>query len=590
MPVYYIIMYFVNARKRLTSSNLLLHLLPTGAVFITMIALTILSWRNAEEAFRAERQTSINNVVSETRNGISDRLESYQLVLLGASGLFVASDDVSRDEWRKFIRSFDIQKNYPGVKGIGYMVNATQEELPGIIRDIRADGFKDAKIHPNTKASNYAITKYFIPQHPSGLGYNMLSHPARQFAIQSAKETGNATISDRVTYTKTEMPFSGVGFSMYLPVWADSGQQIKAPTERNLRGYVFAPFLADDLFAAALEHSSSGLHGLRIYDGKISDDTLLYQTDNFTSLDGSKALKHTEKLTLFGQEWIIDYRFSPGIIAETTRNRPLTALVAGTMLSVLLSGFVLTLLVARTRVLAHSKQVEIQSAKDELLSLASHQLRTPATSVKQYVGMVLEGFAGKLTRQQAALLDKAYESNERQLHIINEILYVAKIDAKGIVLTPRRLNINKLLRELTQELSVTAKKSKQKIRLLMPKKQVHIEADEHSLRMALENLISNALKYSHENTTTTVKLFVKDNEINITVRDKGVGIAAEDLPLLFQRFSRIPNELSKQTSGSGIGLYLSQQLIQLHGGDIEVSSMKDKGTTFTVILPKVHTS
>lgn len=582
-------MYFVNVRKKLSSSNFLLHVLPAGAVFITMIALTALSWRNAEEAFRAERQTSINNVVSETRNGVIDRLESYRLVLLGASGLFVSSDDVTRDEWRKFISSFNIQKNYPGVKGLGYMTSADREELPALIRDIRADGFKNAVIHPDTEESDYAITTYFVPQHPPGLGYNMFSHPARKNAIGITKETGEATISDRVIYTKTEMPFSGVGFSMYLPVSANSEQQIKSPSERNLRGYVFAPFLAEDFFTAALEHSSNNLHGLRIYDGAAQEDKLLYQTANFASLDKNSELKHSEILSLFGQEWIMDFRFSPDIIAETTRNRPLTALVAGAMLSVLLAGFVLTLLIARTRVLAHSKQAEIQSAKDELLSLASHQLRTPATSVKQYVGMVLEGFAGKLTSQQTSLLDKAYESNERQLHIINEILYVAKIDAKGIVLTPRRLNINKLLRELTQELSVTAKKSKQKIRLLMPKKQTYVEADEHSLRMALENLISNALKYSHEGTTTTVKLTAKDDEIHITVKDKGVGIDAEDLPLLFQRFSRIPNELSKQTSGSGIGLYLSQQLIQLHNGDIKVSSVKDKGTTFTVILPKVHT-
>src|SRR5690606_23081967 len=138
--------------------------------------------------------------------------------------------------------------------------------------------------------------------------------------------------------------------------------------------------------------------------------------------------------------------------------------------------------------------------------------RTPATSVKQYIGMALEGFAGKLSKQQKSLLEKAYESNERQLSIINEILYVAKIDAKGIVLTPRRLNLNKLLRDLTRELSATAKKSQQKIRLQMPMKQVHLDADEHCLRMALENLISNALKYSHEGTTTSIKMTATKDE------------------------------------------------------------------------------
>ncbi|MGH9857532.1 MAG: sensor histidine kinase [Acidobacteriota bacterium] len=293
-------------------------------------------------------------------------------------------------------------------------------------------------------------------------------------------------------------------------------------------------------------------------------------------------------MELFGNEWNIEFIFTPDIVDQRTQNRPISSLIVGIMLSFLLSGFVLSLLVARTRVLSQTKQMEVQSAKDELLSLASHQLRTPATSVKQSLGMVLEGFAGKLNPQQHNLLGKAYESNERQLHIINEILYVAKIDAKGIVLTPRRININKLLRSLAQEMSATAKKSRQKIRLQMPMKQTYVEADEHCLRMALENLISNALKYSFEGSTVNVKLTTTKDSIHITVRDKGVGIDSEDISHLFQRFSRIPNELSLQTSGSGIGLYLSQQLIELHSGKIEVESTKGKGTTFIVTLPKTY--
>lgn len=582
-------MFFVNTRKRLTSSNLLLHILPTSAVFLTMLGLTLLGWRNAAQSHQIEQESAITNTVNETKNDISDRLESYRLVLFGAAGLFISSDDVSRDEWQKFIQSLNLRDNYPGVQGLGYMTSGTRADLPDIIHTIRRDGFQEAAIHPLSEADDYAITTYFEPQYNPGLGYNMMSHPSRRAAIATAKATGEATISSRVLYTKAEMPFSGVGFSMYYPVASTSSESAKTPSERNIRGYVFAPFLADSYFETALQHSHSNTHGLRVYDSAIAEDNLLYQTSNFASLNNDETIRRTETMELFGHKWIIDYRFAPGLLAQTSRNRPLVALGGGILLSLLLSGFVLTLLVARMRVLAHNKQVEVQSAKDELLSLASHQLRTPATSVKQYLGMVLEGFAGKLTGQQASLIDRAYESNERQLHIINDILYVAKIDAKGIILTPRRLNLTKLLRSLTLELSIIAKKSNQKIRLLMPRKQVYIEADEHSLRMAIENLISNALKYSEEGTTTTIRLAATNDRVKITVTDQGIGISAEDIPLLFQRFSRIPNELSKQTSGSGIGLYLSQQLVRLHNGDITVDSVKDEGTTFTVILPKLHT-
>lgn len=581
-------MYFIHNPKKLITNNFFLFLIPTSAVFLTMLGLTILGWRNADQSLIAERQSIIDNVVTETRNDITDKLEAYRLVLLGASGLFASTDNVTTDEWAKFVQNFEIEKNYPGVAGIGYMIVADRNNLPKLELNLRASGHKNAKIHPETETKQYAITSLFIPKHENGIGYNMFSDPARSIALNEAKNTGIATLSKKIIYSKKEMPFSGVGFSMYNPVFNKQNEISNSGVQKQIKGYVFTPFLAGQFFPKALQNSSKQTHAIKIYVDSINLDNLLYQSNNFASLDDSNSIKETQMIKVFNQKWVIDYRFSPDVIAKATRNRPAGALISGLMLSILLSGFVLTLLITRSKTLAHSKQKELSSAKDELLSLASHQLRTPATSVKQYVGMLIEGFAGKLSTQQKNLLEKAYESNERQLHIINEILHVAKIDAKGIVLTPRQLDLSKLLRNLTQELSVTAKKSNQRLRLIMPKKPTHIEADEHSLRMAIENLISNALKYSEEDTTTTVKLEVKDNEVCIVIKDKGVGIAPADLPQLFQRFSRIPNELSRQTSGSGIGLYLSQQLIKLHNGDIDVVSEKDKGSSFIVTLPRKY--
>jgi len=587
---YYRDMYFISTRKKLTSSTFLLHLLPAGTVLITMLGLTLLGWRNARETYTIERQKSVNQLVSDTQSSIRDRLNSYELMLIGASGLFVSSDEVTRSEWKKFVSSFDTANNYPGIQGLGYAVHTDTAALDGLIAAARNDGLSDFAITPRapTSRSEYVINLYFEPQSAKELGFDMFSDPARRKAITTAKSTGKSAITGKLLLAQVGKEPPQTGFSMYLPVNTTGAEQSRAPADRDIQGYVYAPLSAGDFFAQTLEHRAHDKYGLKIFDSSAETSNLLYETDGFSELDQASSLKHTAPLELFGRRWVLDFRFSPGVVAETTRSRPISSLLVGSMLSLLLSGFVLTLLVARTRVLAHAKQMEVQDAKDELLSLASHQLRTPATSVKQYLGMALEGFAGKFSRQQINLLEKAYESNERQLHIINEILYVAKIDAQGIVLTPRRINLNKLLRELTQEMSAIAKKSGQKIRLQMPMKQTYIEVDEHCLRMALENLISNALKYSHEGWTANIKLSTTKDEIRITIKDKGVGIDPDDIPSLFQRFSRIPNELSRQTSGSGIGLYLSQQLIKLHSGTIEVESTKGAGTTFTVRIPKTY--
>lgn len=581
-------MYFINARKKLSSSAFLLHLLPAGTVFFAMIGLTLLGWRNAQDTYKAEQRDVIQQVSANTSEAIQRGLATNELLLAGASGLFDASTHVSRADWKKYTASFDLENNYPGVQGIGYVVNATPETLPDLITSAKNEGYKDFSVFPAGKRDAYSILWYYEPLNVAGLGFDYLSDPLRREAILKTSQTGQSAITPKLQFVRNKNELGSVGFIVLKPVYTDAGQRdIKDPAQRSIRGYVFVPLMSNAFFTQTLEHAQHDNFSIKIYDKSQGENNVLYETPNHNELERN-SFNHTANLSVDGRDWVLDYRFSQEIIDSNTRARPASSLILGAFLSLLLSGFVLTLLVARTRVLAHSKQTEVQSAKDELLSLASHQLRTPATSVKQYLGMTLEGFAGKLSSQQRNLLEKAYESNERQLRIINEILYVAKIDAKGIVLTPRRINLNKLLRDLTQELSSIAKKSQQKVRLHMPLKQIYIEADEHCLRMAIENLISNALKYSHEGSTTYVKMTAQKNTIKIVVKDHGVGIDAEDLPQLFQRFSRIPNELSRQTSGSGIGLYLSQQLVELHHGSIAVESSIGKGTTFTVTLPRKY--
>lgn len=581
-------MFFINTRRKLTSNTFILHLLPAGTVLITVLGLTLLGWRNAREAYTAERQASINLMVDDTKGSLVDRLSTYELMLRGASGLFISSDEITRLEWQNFVESFDIQLNYPGIQGVGYAQSVTRNDISSLLSDAKRDKREDFRIFPEGDRPEYVVLKFFEPENPRGIGFDMYSEPIRKQTIETAKRTGESAITGKLSFVRSEESLGTIGFSMYLPVYINRTQQNLSPDVRQTQGYVFAPFAVDNFFSQALDEQVQDEHGLRIYDTKANEENLLFKSNTFDTLDEDSSLSHTMPIELFGREWILDFRFSPDIVDQTTRNRPMSSLVIGTMLSFLLSGFVLTLLVARTRVLSHAKQLEVQSAKDELLSLASHQLRTPATSVKQYLGMAVEGFAGKLSPQQQNLIEKAYESNERQLHIINEILYVAKIDAKGIVITPRQINLSKLLKELTQELTSDAKKNQQKIRLNVPKKPIKIEADEYCLRMAIENLISNALKYSYKGTTTSVKLTSTKNSSRITIRDRGVGIEQEDIALLFHRFSRIPNELTKQTSGSGIGLYLSQQLIKLHNGTIDVTSEKGKGTTFIVTIPNKY--
>lgn len=228
--------------------------------------------------------------------------------------------------------------------------------------------------------------------------------------------------------------------------------------------------------------------------------------------------------------------------------------------------------------------VELNRTKDEFISIASHQLRTPATTVKQYVAMVLDGLSGDVTVKQRQLLEKAYDSNERQLTIINDLLKVAQIDAGRMELVLSDVNLSELMRQIVADFVPTFEQSQQLLTADIPPR-VTARCDENALRMVVDNLLENARKYSPEHATTTLTVRVEAHDIVIEVSDQGVGVTHPDR--LFQKFSRIPNERSTIVGGTGLGLYWAQSIAKLHGGELRYHSQKSGGSQFSLILPNV---
>lgn len=229
--------------------------------------------------------------------------------------------------------------------------------------------------------------------------------------------------------------------------------------------------------------------------------------------------------------------------------------------------------------------IELNNAKDEFISLASHQLRTPATGVKQFVGMLVEGYAGDLTETQAMFAQKAYESNERQITIINDLLKVAQIDAGKVTLEKQETDLAVMMQSILEEQSGKFAQRQQKISFASPADSLPVSVDARHFRMALENIIDNASKYTEHGKSIKVTLSQDERFANITVKDQGVGIAEEDIEKIFYKFRRIDNHLSVLVGGTGLGLYWCQKIIELHGGKIDVTSRLGKGTTFKISVP-----
>jgi signal transduction histidine kinase len=183
------------------------------------------------------------------------------------------------------------------------------------------------------------------------------------------------------------------------------------------------------------------------------------------------------------------------------------------------------------------------------------------------------------------MLKHAYDSNERQLQIINQLLYVARLDAGRITLHEEHTDIRELLDEVYNEQLVESRHRHQKLFFKRPRKSVTAEIDPQYFHMAIDNLVSNAVKYTPEKGSITISAEKTDTEVLVSVKDNGIGIDVERQKIIFDKFTRVENEMAADVSGSGIGLYLTEQIVNLHGGHIEVQSSPGKGSTFTVHLP-----
>ncbi len=232
----------------------------------------------------------------------------------------------------------------------------------------------------------------------------------------------------------------------------------------------------------------------------------------------------------------------------------------------------------------------LDRAKDEFVSLASHQLRTPATAVKAILSMLTSGDFGELTPRQQHFIDKARATNDRQLNIIEDLLQAARIDAGKMQLSLARVDIASLCNEVVREQLREIDARKQTISITEAPNQLYVYADPVKLRMVLDNLVNNARKYTPQGGRIDVRTIPSDGKVKVEVADTGVGIEHADLSKLFTKFSRIDNHLSAEVGGSGLGLYLVKHIVNLHRGNVYVVSQPGQGSTFTVELPRAEVS
>jgi signal transduction histidine kinase len=235
---------------------------------------------------------------------------------------------------------------------------------------------------------------------------------------------------------------------------------------------------------------------------------------------------------------------------------------------------------------SNEKLKALDEAKDDFISMASHQLRTPLTSVKGCVSMVLEGDAGKITDMQRRLLDQAFISSQRMVFLIADLLNVSRLRTGKFVIEPAPANLAEIIAGEIRQLAETAKGRNLTLSFDKPKDFPTLMLDETKIRQVIMNFIDNAIYYTPSGGHVTVQLQDKGSAIECTVTDDGIGVPKAAQHHLFGKFYRAENAKKARPDGNGLGLFMARKVVAAQGGAIIFRSQEGKGSTFGFTFPK----
>jgi signal transduction histidine kinase len=233
----------------------------------------------------------------------------------------------------------------------------------------------------------------------------------------------------------------------------------------------------------------------------------------------------------------------------------------------------------------------ISRLKSQFVTVAAHQLRTPLSAVKWGLRLLLDGDIGTVNEDQHRLIERAYDTNDHMISLVNDMLSVSRIEEGRFGFAFAPIDITTLVEKILNEFVIPAEK--RRIRVIFNstlQERRTVVADEKRLYTAIGNITDNAIRYSREGGQVTVTLAQEISPtgiefIKISIQDSGIGIPEQERDKIFSRFYRASNAIKAQTDGSGLGLFIVQNIITQHGGEIWFETRENEGTTFFITIP-----
>jgi signal transduction histidine kinase len=564
-------------------------LLPVMVVFSAVMTVVVISFIMSLNSAHKELSNAANDYANETTGLVKDRLSIFEETLRAGVGLFAGSNDsVTKEQFGTFINTSAVLERYPGAQIVAYAKVVPSGELGSFTDTIRSMTDPNFTLFPAGNRPIYAPVIYVEPRSDTNkrvLGFDVFSEPVRSKALVAARDSGNVTITGVVQSTVDKSP-DGRAFVMYAPQYKED-LPISTVEQRKkaIEGYMYTGFRISRFMESVLPATKDKDISFKITIG--TDKADFYTAPDYDAIFQQAHDAFERNIIVSANNLTFTFVYDKDSQISVSNSRPAAILIFGFVTAILIAGAVWLILRGKANELLLEQERGINEAKDNLLSLASHQLRTPATGVKQYLGLLIQGFAGELKKEQKQLIEKAYAGNERQLKTINDVLYLARLGSGRIVLSKSTFSVERLIRDIVRELQDEITAKRHKVTIKVPKRHRDFYGDAHMIRMAIENLITNAIKYTRNGGKIIVTLQYAKDGLKLSVQDNGIGIEQDQQDRLFEQFERIDSDLSIAVGGSGIGLYVVRNIAGMHDGHVEVTSELEQGSTFTMVLPYI---
>lgn len=593
-----------------------LHLVHWLVVALSL-GLTMAAWQFATSQAMLRSQARFDVAARQIPELVLERLQTYELALwAGVSTRAAHEGELNVDEWSAFAQRLDIEDRYPGINGIGIIYQVPRDTLDAFLADQRSKR-PDFNIHPLAVRDVYHPITYIYPVdiNAEAVGLDMAHEVNRYSSLMQARDTGFAQITAPIVLVQDHDRTPG--FLFYAPFYKGSDPAGSQNREMLFAGAVYAPFVVSSLVSGILDITRRSTM-IRIWDGQqiIYDELQADGPDYDADPVGEKRFT----LHLYGRTWHIDVRAGLDFRAENHSYLPSAILLGGLLVDLVLLALFIVLARANRRALrfadmatealttesmalrqantdlaaARANAENISEIKSNFLSTMSHEVRTPLSAISG-IFVLLE--RAELTPSQSSIVQAGKVASEKLLKLLTDVLDVSRLEAKAVVLWERDVAVQPLVEEwialaagtieqLGKDIEVTSQVS--------PELPERIVIDDIRLAQVMNNLMDNAVRFT-ERGSITIGAVAEGGPTGaqhfcvFSVTDTGIGIARDNLENVFERFRQVDGSITRAQGGSGLGLTICYDLVELLQGEIEVTSELGVGTTFRVKLPVLGT-